>query len=352
VKLSNLVISLAYGILVVAIIKTGINSDFLNYVSEFEALENIDSNWLDAIKGNVLITYLFYVTFSQTMNCSPYLTAYILYGCQAVLHGMLFLSLMPIRVALLFLFTDMQQIDLNQVRVGLALEVFCVLMLLAYRNNKNHGSSKMLLFTPVFLISTIMHFQVVYMIILSRYEKMKRVIPIILLITILAVASLNSLRDILIYYGVTERYLNQPTGGINNVLPLNLILYIPANARLLYIFSQFLAGNHGIGQREKDKYDGKVVYICFIVMIAAITASFGATTMNLIYLGRLHTGLYSCLLFSIALSGGLISRQLKTSGMSLNTWYKQNIGFIDMVMMGVIGVYRIITLSGNVWRII
>ncbi len=339
----KIILSILFAFLVIFIISLNINSDYDTYLQMFEDFNSMSDfyNFLNVIKNNTLIVY-FLNLITSNLGFDEVFSTNILFFLQALIHSLIIFNLSGIKYGSIILFSDLQQIDLNQVRYGLALSFMTIasrrILLSTKIKNKLFFRSKNFI---LIIFGFLLHFQSVFIIFISYLSKLKTRYSIIISTTIII-----SIPLLLNISGITKRYLNVPY-DMESYLSLNIFLYLPIIYLVLLWFSQIEGDKLNTLRFEKIKihFGRKSIYKFFAPTLIFITGFF-IISNSPAYEGRIITGLYSALMYLVAIRLDL----QKTKYDNKNTApYLPNFLIIPFLL---IGFYRLLVLQGNIYRFI
>ena len=296
--MSKIIFSTLFAFLVIFIISLNINSDYEVYIKMFSNFITLNNfyNLLNVIKDNTLVVY-FLNLITSNFGFDEVISAKILFFLQALIHSLVIFNLSGIKYGSIILFSDLQQIDLNQVRYGLALSFMTIASrhILLNSRIKNKLFPRIKNFT-IIIFGFLLHFQSIFLILLSYLSKLRTRYSILI-----STSLIISIPLFLNISGITKRYINE-VYDMESYLSLNVFLYLPVVYLILLWFSQ----NEGDKlktfkfEKIKIKFGSKSIYKFYVPTLIFIFGFF-IISKSPAYEGRIITGLYSALMYLVAI---------------------------------------------------
>ena len=166
--MAKLFFSLIFAFLVLLILSFNINSDFYTYLRMFESFNRMNIyTFLYSVKDNTIIVYLIN-TISNFLGQDDIFSTKLLFFSQALIHSLVIFNLSGIKYGSILLFTDLQQIDLNQVRYGIALSFMTIASrrILMESRTRNYILRRLNNYLLI-IIGFFLHFQSIFLILVT-----------------------------------------------------------------------------------------------------------------------------------------------------------------------------------------
>jgi len=340
--MAKLFFSLIFAFLVLLILSFNINSDFYTYLRMFESFNRMNIyTFLYSVKDNTIIVYLIN-TISNFLGQDDIFSTKLLFFSQALIHSLVIFNLSGIKYGSILLFTDLQQIDLNQVRYGIALSFMTIASrrILMESRTRNYILRRLNNYLLI-IIGFFLHFQSIFLILVTYLSKLK------LKYTVMISSSIIIFIPIFLNItGITRRYINT-VYDMESRLGINIIFYFSAIILILIWFSQIEPNKlKSIKFKRLEIKFGEKYLPQYLLPILIFIIGFFMISKSPAYQGRIITGLYSALIYLVAIR---IDLQKRTYGAQNIKPYLPLYLIIPFIF---IGLYRLIVLQGNVYRLI